>query len=333
MVDWKKLTLLHMVHITLVQAQTPGWPQWDQPPPITPEYTSMISNMSIPQIPVRPQAPVGSPPACTQNPCGPDCGCWWTCGNCVRPDDIIACPQPKVWGLTFDDGPSTNTTFLLDYLKQQNLKAMFCVIGSRVVEYPEILKRAYSEGHELCSHTWSHRGLTTQSNEQVIAEMKWTEKAIFDTIGVIPKYMRPPFGDIDDRVRGIVRSLGYKVVLWDMDTSDWKLNDPNSKYNPANVQQTFRDFLNTRAPTLSQGVISLEHDLRMEGGQQFPIAMEMMKTAGYARMSVGQGLIDPNVDQDQGVGTKSGKLNGTTTKRVLTWFTCGLLFLSIWLSG
>ncbi|ORY03445.1 glycoside hydrolase/deacetylase [Basidiobolus meristosporus CBS 931.73] len=240
----------------------------------------------------------GSPPTCTQNPCGPDCGCWWTCGNCVRPDDIVACPQPKVWGLTFDDGPSTNTTFLLDYLKQQNLKAMFCVIGSRVVERPEILKRAYAEGHEICSHTWSHRGLTTQTNEQIVAEMKWTEKAIFNTIGVIPKYMRPPFGDIDDRVRTIVRNLGYKVVLWDMDTSDWKLNDPSSKYNPANVEQTFRDFINTRAPTLAHGVISLEHDLRMEGVQQFPVAMEIMKSAGYSMMSIGQCLNDSTIYQN-----------------------------------
>ncbi|ORX97530.1 glycoside hydrolase/deacetylase, partial [Basidiobolus meristosporus CBS 931.73] len=214
----------------------------------------------------------------------------WTCGNCVAPDDIVTCPKPKVWGLTFDDGPSQNTTFILDYLKQNNMKAMFCVVGSRVVQNPEILKRTYQEGHEICVHTWSHTALTSQSNDQIVAEMKWTEKAIHDTIGVVPKYMRPPFGDIDNRVRAIMRGLGYKVILWNMDTSDWKLNSPGSNYNPDNVRQTFVDFINTRVPTLQQGVISLEHDLRAEGVKQFPIAVNLMKTAGFSMISVGQCL-------------------------------------------
>jgi peptidoglycan/xylan/chitin deacetylase (PgdA/CDA1 family) len=36
--------------------------------------------------------------------------------------------------------------------------------------------------------------MTSLTNEQIVAELKWTEKAIFDTIGVTPIYWRPPFG-------------------------------------------------------------------------------------------------------------------------------------------
>jgi peptidoglycan/xylan/chitin deacetylase (PgdA/CDA1 family) len=36
--------------------------------------------------------------------------------------------------------------------------------------------------------------MTSLTNEQVVAELKWTEKAIFDVIGVTPLYWRPPFG-------------------------------------------------------------------------------------------------------------------------------------------
>ncbi|ORY03710.1 glycoside hydrolase/deacetylase [Basidiobolus meristosporus CBS 931.73] len=301
-----------------VQAQTPNWPQWDTPPSVLPEHTKLAS--SIANIPANvPQRAPGAPPTCTQNPCNEDCGCWWTCGNCVAPDDIVACPAPKVWGLTFDDGPSQNTTFILDYLKQNKMRAMFCVIGSRVVQNPEILKRTYQEGHEICVHTWSHTALTSQSNEQIVAEMKWTEKAIHDTIGVVPKYMRPPFGDVDNRVRAIMRGLGYKIILWNMDTSDWKLNSPNSNYNPDNVKQTFVDFINTRVPTLQQGVISLEHDLRAEGVQQFPIAVDLMKNAGFSMISVGQCLQDEHVYQGNSTAgngngsTTTGKTNSTTS--------------------
>lgn len=37
----------------------------------------------------------------------------------------------------------------------------------------------------------------TVSNEQIIAELGWTRKAIKDITGVTPLYMRPPYGDIE----------------------------------------------------------------------------------------------------------------------------------------
>ena len=59
--------------------------------------------------------------------------------------------------LTFDDGPSkTVTTQILDILKQENVKATFFLLGSRVDLYPEIVKRQYDEGHYLASHGYSH---------------------------------------------------------------------------------------------------------------------------------------------------------------------------------
>ena len=59
--------------------------------------------------------------------------------------------------LTFDDGPSkTVTPLILDVLKQENVKATFFLLGSRVELYPDIVKRAYNEGHYLASHGYSH---------------------------------------------------------------------------------------------------------------------------------------------------------------------------------
>ena len=59
--------------------------------------------------------------------------------------------------LTFDDGPSKTTTIpILDILKQENVKATFFVLGSRVDLYPNIVKRQYDEGHFIASHGYSH---------------------------------------------------------------------------------------------------------------------------------------------------------------------------------
>jgi len=63
-------------------------------------------------------------------------------------------------------------------------------------------------------HTWSHPYLSTLSNEQIIAELGWTKKIIKDVLGVTPNMMRPPYGDIDDRVRAISLAMGLTPVMW-----------------------------------------------------------------------------------------------------------------------
>jgi peptidoglycan/xylan/chitin deacetylase (PgdA/CDA1 family) len=57
-----------------------------------------------------------------------------------------------------------------------------------------MLKRAYQDGHQIAIHSWSHRPMTSLTNQEIIADLKWAEKAIHDTIGVTPLYWSPPFG-------------------------------------------------------------------------------------------------------------------------------------------
>ena len=58
--------------------------------------------------------------------------------------------------LTFDDGPSSVTNTILDVLKQENVKATFFVLGSRVEAKPDVVKRIYDEGHFIANHGYSH---------------------------------------------------------------------------------------------------------------------------------------------------------------------------------
>lgn len=107
------------------------------------------------------------------------------------------CPDQMTWGLTYDDGPANYTSNLLQYLDQANLKSTFFVVGSRVISFPRTLQLQYLTGHQIAVHTWSHPPLTTLSNDEIIAELGWSRKAIKDVLGVTPNMMRPPFGDIE----------------------------------------------------------------------------------------------------------------------------------------
>ncbi|KAF0557933.1 glycoside hydrolase/deacetylase [Gigaspora margarita] len=271
-------------------AMLPGnWPTLDEPPPILAEYTKLVDLSKVANAAIRTISDVniGKCP-------NPDEYCHWGCTQCVRNQtDIITCPNVGDWGITLDDGPSPQTTAILDFLEAQNIKVTFFVVGSRVVEYPEILQRAYKLGHQIGVHTWSHPSLTTQTNEQVISELQWTAEVIKAAIGVVPSYMRPPYGDFDDRIRGICEQLGYKIVTWDSDTNDWRSNTDKT-FKLSWIEGNFTEWVKQPG---KPGHISLEHDLYKGAAAQVPSVINIVTKAGYKVKPVGTCLGNDNFYQ------------------------------------
>lgn len=91
----------------------------------------------------------------------------------------------KIAYLTFDDGPSVAVTpLILDVLKQENIKATFFVLGTNIKKNPEILKRAYLEGHYIANHGYSHSYKKIYKDaKSVLEEYNKTEKEIQNAIG------------------------------------------------------------------------------------------------------------------------------------------------------
>ncbi|CAE7222300.1 unnamed protein product, partial [Rhizoctonia solani] len=247
-----------------------NYPALDQIPPLnSPEVQQWIkevqnSGVAIPGFSATQTGGCGDPANAAAVANASASGtCWWTCGGCTRDTDITTCPDPKTWGMSFDDGPSPYTPNLLQYLDQQNLKSTFFIVGSRAISRPEILQTEYMGGHQLSVHTWSHPSLTTLTNEQIIAELGWTKKAIRDITGVTPNTMRPPYGDIDDRVRAICKAMGLTPIIWtsaggsDFDTNDWHVPGGLSSET---VLSSFETIL-SKASSLNTGFIVLSHDL------------------------------------------------------------------------
>lgn len=60
--------------------------------------------------------------------------------------------------------------------------------------------------------------MTSFSNEVAFAELYYTRKLIKDILGVTPKCWRPPFGDVDNRVRVIAEGMNMTNIVWSDDT-------------------------------------------------------------------------------------------------------------------
>ncbi|WFD35854.1 hypothetical protein MCUN1_002722, partial [Malassezia cuniculi] len=164
-----------------------------------------------------------------------DPDCWWTATGCTTPKadglnaDISECPEPGTWGLTFDDGPNCSHNAFYDFLQQNKLTATMFFIGANVMDWPYQAQRALVDGHDVCLHTWSHHYMTTLTDEQVFAELYYSIRIIKDVVGVTTRCWRPPFGDVDDRVRAIAHGLGLRTILWKEDTDDWNIAPSGNK--------------------------------------------------------------------------------------------------------
>jgi peptidoglycan-N-acetylglucosamine deacetylase len=132
--------------------------------------------------------------------------------------------------LTFDDGPHPkHTPALLDWLKANKIRATFFVLGSNVQRYPELARRIVQEGHSIGNHSWSHANFGRLSDTKARGEIRRTHDAIVKACGRAPTAFRPPYGILNQRQRAwIQREFGYRVVLWDIDTEDWKLGSTSA---------------------------------------------------------------------------------------------------------
>ncbi|KAH9244791.1 hypothetical protein BASA81_017786 [Batrachochytrium salamandrivorans] len=157
-------------------------------------------------------------------------------GNTMHRDKY-ECRNPLHWGLTYDDGPSPFSPPLIHYLATYNYKATFFALGGP----------GSSESQGI--HTWSHPHLTQISDEEIISEIYWTAKIIQETIGVVPKLMRPPFGEIDERV------------------------------------QRFKTWANT---STTHGVISLEHDRFQASALQAIGAIDVVAKSRFQAVKISE---------------------------------------------
>lgn len=67
----------------------------------------------------------------------------------------MSCPSAGNWGLTYDDGPSVASKELVKHLDANDMSATFFIVGSRVLEYPDILKAEVASGHHIAMHSTS----------------------------------------------------------------------------------------------------------------------------------------------------------------------------------
>ncbi|WP_156308428.1 polysaccharide deacetylase family protein [Sphingobacterium endophyticum] len=143
----------------------------------------------------------------------------------VRPIFILNYIYPKaIWRkekeknniyLTFDDGPIPEITpWILDCLKEHQVKATFFCVGENIKKNPEIFDRILAEGHAVGNHTYNHLRGWDNEDQTYFQNIEKCEKLTNS------KLFRPPYGRAKKSQMNVL-AQDYKIIMWDVLTGDY----------------------------------------------------------------------------------------------------------------
>lgn len=180
----------------------------------------------------------------------------------------------KLVALTFDDGPHKSyTKQLLDGLLELDATVTFFMVGQNAKSYPDLVQRAYDEGHEVANHTWSHPDLTGQGYSGTQSQLSRTNEVLDIACGKGTTHiLRPPYGSYNSTT---LSAAGVPAILWSVDTNDWRYR---------NYSHTYNYIVNNAY----DGAIILCHDIH---SSTIPAALDAVRTLqarGYEFVSVSE---------------------------------------------
>ena len=200
-------------------------------------------------------------------------------------------PRPKAIALTFDDGPRTDrdkTLKVLELLKKYNAHATFFVVGEYVSAGAEVLKQEVAQGCEIGNHSWNHSNLAELPMKKVNWQYNKTANLVKKLVGYDIKLLRPPYGAISQKMRD---KLKHPMVLWNVDTQDWKSKNPKA-------------ILKMVKKHVKDGDIVLMHDIHPTTAESLEKVLPWLVEKGYDILTVSE------LAKRKGVALNNGKAYG-----------------------
>ncbi len=193
-------------------------------------------------------------------------------GVFLSKEEIDVDPNKPMVALTFDDGPGKRTGELLDALEEHRAHATFFMLGKSMGAYPNEIKRMKKIGCETASHSYDHPNLSKMDETGIRDQVDRTDQKLSEIIGEGASLIRPPYGAISDTMKA---SVGMPMILWNIDTLDWKTR---------NAEAT----VNTVMESVKDGDIILMHDIHTESVDAAVELIPKLIDAGFQLVTVSE---------------------------------------------
>ncbi|MGY4691060.1 polysaccharide deacetylase family protein [Salibacterium sp. K-3] len=169
--------------------------------------------------------------------------------------------------LTFDDGPGRHLEAILDVLQAKNVPAAF-FWQTRLLYNERPWKRVIGEGHQIGSHTHTHKNLNGLPKAGQRKQIENSVDTVKDVTDSSVSFFRPPFGQYDEATLEILEEMDLTPVMWEISSYDWMhKKDPDTIVS--NVVNHVRD-----------GSIILLHELEQTQAV-LPQLIDEIRNKGY----------------------------------------------------
>jgi peptidoglycan/xylan/chitin deacetylase (PgdA/CDA1 family) len=182
---------------------------------------------------------------------------------------VVYGDKPMV-ALTFDDGPSKYTEQILDVFNEYDQKATFFINGEDVPDHKNAIIRQHDEGFLTANHTQNHKTLTKLSKKDILEQISLTDDIVYELCGVRTKYLRPPGGAADEKVKSTVN---MPLINWSVDTKDWSHD---------NADKTIREV----KKSTNDGSIVLMHDRMKSTAEAVKTIVPELIGRGYQLVTI-----------------------------------------------
>ncbi len=143
-------------------------------------------------------------------------------------DDLIIEHGPRdshQIAITFDACPTTlpdeYDEQVVDVLLRKKTPATLFLSGRWVEKNLEKVKFLGAQPQfEIANHAYWHPHSLEKDDERILRELKRTQAIIKKAIGRSPRYFRPPYGEIDERVAAIAQKAGLVTIQYDIASGD-----------------------------------------------------------------------------------------------------------------
>jgi peptidoglycan/xylan/chitin deacetylase (PgdA/CDA1 family) len=165
-------------------------------------------------VPVRPRVP--APAAAHHRPAGVQAVLRYT------PFVTAGSSRRREVALTFDDGPGPLTAELVHELRRLRVPGTFFVVGEQLNRYASVVRQEVRAGDVIGDHTENHAWLVRLPRAKQLQQIRDCALRLRFNGAGLPVLMRPPYGAVNRTTLAVARSLGMLVVLWSVDTDDWR---------------------------------------------------------------------------------------------------------------
>ncbi|WP_218920878.1 polysaccharide deacetylase family protein [Melittangium boletus] len=127
--------------------------------------------------------------------------------------------------LTFDACTTRRNEYderVIQTLLETSTPATLFIGGGWAQANPKRMQElAQYPGFEFGNHTFTHAHMPqVKDDARMLEELQGTQRIVYELTGRIPRYFRPPFGEVDSRVAWIASQAGLTTLNFDLPSGD-----------------------------------------------------------------------------------------------------------------